>query len=100
MKKHIVYDEKEIIRIDRESLHREMRNVLAEQNLSEEYRIFLEMLEDMYTIAKAGDDLLKLLESPVMIRSLPFPALDRCRGRASESDALLEKWEQRLLHKR
>lgn len=100
MKEQIIYDEKKIININRDALHRELRNVLAEQNVSEEYRIYLEMLEDMFKIAKSVDTIFKLLESLTMHMALHRDSMDFCRIMIAENDGLLEKWEQILLHNR
>ena len=75
-----------------------MRNVLAEQNVPEEYRIYLEMLEDMFKIAKSVDTIFKLLESLTMHMTLHRDSMDFCRIMIAENDELLEKWEQILLH--
>lgn len=100
MKEQITYDAKQIININRDALHRELRNVLAEQNVTEEYRIYLEMLEDMFTIAKTADSIFKLLDSLTLHTSLNADTLTSCRSMISGNDELLEKWEQLLLHKR
>ena len=99
MKKQIVYDEKDIIHIDREALHRELRNVLAEQNIPEEYRIYMEMLEDMFTIAKTSDAVFNVLQTMNSQAALDQASSDQCRKMISDNDALLEKWEQTLLHR-
>lgn len=58
--------------INREEMHREIRIMLAEQNLPDEERIFYEMLEDMYQSAEKTVD----------------------------PEQILEKWEQWYLSKR
>ena len=100
MKKDITYDEKDIIHINREALHREIRNILAEENVPDEYRVYMEMLEDMFTIAKASDELFKALEIINKQVSLHQSDFDRCRTLISDNDEMLEKWEQILLHKK
>lgn len=58
--------------INREEMHREIRIMLAEQNLPDEERIFYEMLEDMY----------------------------RTAANQADPEQILEKWEQWYLFKR
>lgn len=48
--------------INREEMHREIRIMLAEQNLPDEERIFYEMLEDMYQSAIHKADPERILE--------------------------------------
>lgn len=100
MKKDITYDEKDIIHINRESLHREIRNILAEENVPDEYRVYMEMLEDMFTIAKTSDEMFKVLETMNRQVTLHQAAFDRCRTLIADNDEKLEKWEQVLLHKK
>ena len=47
---------------DREEMHRQIRLMLAEDNLPEQDRIFYEMLEDIRECAMCGADAGKILE--------------------------------------
>lgn len=98
MKSYIKSFEKKEIFVERESLHREIRNVLAEQNMQEGERRFYELLEDFYEVVKENDELYhQLLIEKLVPQPNPMEYLEVMRLNTQKATKCLETWEKRVL---
>ena len=98
MKAFIKYDDRDIVYLDRDAFHRQLRNAHAEQNLPDEYRIYIEMLEDMYMMTSTANLLLEALKKEMEKKEIQFEQKQLCEDAVKESERQLERWEQMLLH--
>ena len=98
MKSYIKSFEKKEILVERDSLHREIRNMLAEQNLQDGERRFYEMLEDMYEVVKENDEFYhQFLLQSVLPQSNPLDFLEVMEANNQNAMERLEKWEKKIL---
>jgi hypothetical protein len=97
VKPYIKSFEKKEIFVERESLHREIRNVLAEQNMQDAERRFYELFEDLYEVIKEMDEVYAYLTENMLLNAHSIDCLDAMKANAQKATNCLEKWEKYIL---
>lgn len=90
------FKKKEIF-VDRESLHRAIRNMINEQNMVDENGKFLEIVEDLYGAVKTMDAMIELLSDALKANQIGSSELMLMCDARNEADKKLEKWERMIL---
>ena len=95
MKQYFDYYEHEPVMVYRDSLHRTIRNILAEVNLPECQRAYLQLIEDLHDSLDSMYVLLRFIkEMGTLIRK---DDLDELEGIAKKNEETLEVWERHFL---
>lgn len=95
MKKYFDYYEHEPLMVDRESLHKGIRTMLAEENLPECQRAYLQLIEDLHnSLASIYVLYNRMKEKELLISKEELADMENI---AKKNEKTLEVWERHLL---
>ena len=93
MKRFLSIKEEVPVMIEREELHRMVRNILTDENLANCQRSYLELIEDLYF----GTITSHMMFEQMKELGIPKEILAQYEGSILTAEKNLEKWERHLL---